>query len=268
MQIFLNEKAFSVEEGETTFAIRDNVKPDADIVVLNGFIIKEDTSLKEGDKMTLIKRGETPTNDELEGLLVARHTPGVHEKVKKATVGIAGLGGLGSNIAISLARIGIGKLILIDFDVVEPSNLNRQQYFVKHIGMLKTEALREILRDINPFVKVETRNVYLDGSNIEESFKEVDIIVEAFDNPKCKAELVNTVLHKLPEKPIVAASGMAGYFSNNMIATKKIKDKFYLVGDGISEAKPGCGLMAPRVAIAANHQANTVLRLIVGEEEV
>ncbi|AZR73198.1 thiamine biosynthesis protein ThiF [Anoxybacter fermentans] len=268
MNIFVNERNFTIKEGTTAFEVRDMVKKDADIVVLNGFIIREDMILKENDKLTLIKRGEIPDKNELEALLIARHTPGVHEKVKKAYIGIAGLGGLGSNVAISLARIGIGRLLLVDFDVVEPSNLNRQQYFIKHIGMLKTEAMKDIISQINPFVKVDIKNAYLDENNISDIFSKVDIIVEAFDNPHSKATLVNTVLNKMPGKIIVAASGMAGYFSNNTIVTRKIKNNFYLVGDGISEAKPGCGLMAPRVCIAANHQANTVLRLIMGEKGV
>ncbi|AKL97203.1 molybdopterin/thiamine biosynthesis protein ThiF [Clostridium aceticum] len=268
MKILLNEEPVYIEEDLTAFKLKDQVKEDADVVILNGFIIKEDMLLKEGDSVSFIKKGEIPSHEELEALLVARHTPGVHEKVKKAAVGIAGLGGLGSNIAISLARVGIGKLVLIDFDVVEPSNLNRQQYFVSHIGMPKTEAIKEIISLINPFVNVEIKNLYLDAGNIQDCFAGVDIIAEAFDNPLCKAELVNTVLEKLPQTPIVAASGMAGYFSSNTVQTKKVMHNLYLVGDEVSEAKPGCGLMAPRVAIAANHQANMVLRLILEEREV
>ncbi|MDP4145545.1 MAG: sulfur carrier protein ThiS adenylyltransferase ThiF [Bacillota bacterium] len=267
MRILLNEKPCNVEYGETAFQVRDRIKEEADVVVYNGFIIKEDVPLNENDRLVLIKRGEIPGEDELEALLAARHTPGVHEKVKEATVGIAGLGGLGSNIAVSLARIGIGKLLLVDFDIVEPSNLNRQQYFIKHIGMYKTEALKELISQINPFVQVEIKTIYLDETNVEECFKAVDIVVESFDNAKCKATLVNEVLSKMPHKKIVSASGMAGYASNNIIKTQKIRDNFYLVGDLTSEAKPGNGLMAPRVSIAANHQANMVLRLILGEKE-
>lgn len=268
LQIKANEKFYNFEDNVSAYEMKNRVKKDADIVILNGFIIKEDHALKEGDTLSFIKRGEIPSKEELESLLVSRHTPGVHEKVKKATVGIAGLGGLGSNIAISLARIGIGKLLLIDFDVVEPSNLNRQQYFIKHIGMYKTEALEELIREINPFVEVETKNIYLDKSNIVDSFKDVDVIVEAFDNPACKAELVSTTLNMMNGVPIIAASGLAGYYSNNMIVTKRLKEDFYLVGDDVSEAMPGCGLMAPRVAIAANHQANMVLRILLGEREI
>lgn len=268
LQIFLNEKSIVVDKDITAFSVKRDFKPNADIVIHNGFIINEDILLKENDRVTLIKKGEIPSEKELEALMISRHTPGVHEKIKKARVGIAGLGGLGSNIVVSLARIGIGYLRLVDFDVVEPSNLNRQQYFIKHLGMKKTEAIKHLISQINPFVKIETKNVYIDKTNIEELFNDVDIIVEAFDHPKSKAELINTVLKKMPEKKVVAASGMAGYFSNNTIVTKKIRDNFYLVGDGVSEAKPGCGLMAPRVSIAANHQANTVLRIIMGEKDV
>ncbi|EYE88660.1 thiamine biosynthesis protein ThiF [Fervidicella metallireducens AeB] len=268
MNVFVNEKSIEIENNETAYMVRERIKKDADIVVLNGFIINEDKMLKENDKLSLIKRGEIPSEEDLEGFLVSRHTPGIHEKLKKASVGIAGLGGLGSNVAVSLARIGVGKLILVDFDVVEPSNLNRQQYFIRHIGMKKTEALKEILKEINPFIKIETKDVYLDKSNVKSIFSDVDIIVEAFDNPKCKAEITTTVLTQMEDKIVVAASGMAGYFSNNTIVTKKVTDRFYLIGDDISEAKIGCGLMAPRVAIAANHQANTVMRLILGEMDV
>lgn len=268
MEIFLNEKPVIVKKGYSAFKVRDLVKVDADVVILNGFMIKEDTQLKEKDKLVLIKRGEIPNKDELESLLVSRHTPGLHEKVKNAVVGIAGLGGLGSNAAISLARLGIGKLILVDYDVVEPSNLNRQQYFIKHIGMLKTQALKKMIYEINPYVEVKTIDIYLDKQNIMECFKEAQIIIEAFDNPKCKAELTNTILTQCKDKFLVAASGMAGYFSNNTIKTRKITNRFYLVGDNTSEAKPGCGLMSPRVSIAANHQANMVLRLILGEEDI
>ncbi|MTI66258.1 MAG: sulfur carrier protein ThiS adenylyltransferase ThiF [Firmicutes bacterium] len=268
MKIYLNEEKLEIEKEKTAYELRDEFKEDADIVVLNGMVIKSDIKLKKNDKLTLIKRGEKPEKEELEALMIARHTPRVHEKVKKSTVAIAGLGGLGSNIAISLARLGIKKLLLIDFDVVEPSNLNRQQYFISHIGMYKTEALRDLIAQINPFVDIEIKNIYLDESNIEKNLKDVDIIVEAFDNPKSKATLINTSLTKLSNKPIVAASGVAGYFSNNTIKTKKAMDNLYIVGDNLSEAKIGCGLMAPRVSIAAGHQANTVLRIILGEKKV
>jgi sulfur carrier protein ThiS adenylyltransferase len=267
MNIFLNEKKFHLENTMSLFQLKALIKKDADVVIYNGFPLKEDMPLKENDKVVFIKKGEIPKKEELEALMAARHTPLVHEKLKKFKVGIAGLGGLGSNTAISLARMGIGKLLLVDFDVVEPSNLNRQQYFVRHIGMKKTDALKEIIMDCNPFIQVETKDLFLTEENIAKTFKDVDIIVEAFDNPEYKASLVNIFLKDLKDKKLVSASGMAGYFSSNTIKTTRIKENFYMVGDGVSEAQPGCGLMAPRVAIAANHEANAVIRIILNQKD-
>lgn len=266
MKVYVNGKIKEISSKSTLFNIKEEIKKDADVVVYNGFIMKKNIYLKDGDRVVLIKKGELPSKEEMEAQLVARHTPKVHEKIKKVSVGVAGLGGLGSNAAVSLARIGIGRLLLVDFDVVEPSNLNRQQYFVKHIGMKKTDALKEIISWCNPFVKVETLDTFIDESNVVDIFKDVDMIIEAFDNPVSKAVLTNAVLTKMKDKKIVAASGMAGYFSSNTICTTKINDRFYLVGDRENGAQPGNGLMAPRVSIAANHEANAVLRIIMNEK--
>lgn len=266
MKIYINEKECEVPEETSLMQLKNKIKKAADVIVYNGFIQKEDISLKAYDNVVFIKNGEVPRREDMEAQLTARHTPRVHEKVKKAVVGIAGLGGLGSNAAVALARIGVGKLILVDFDVVEPSNLNRQQYFIRHIGMKKTEALKEIIGECNPFVEAHIVNAFLDENNIEEIFKEAHIIIEAFDNPVSKAVLTNTVLSKMKDKKIIAASGMAGYFPSNTIVTRKVRENFYIVGDMENEAQPGMGLMAPRVSIAANHEANAALRIIMNEE--
>ena len=205
---------------------------------------------------------EIPGAAELEALLVERHTPAVHEKIKGATVGIAGLGGLGSAIAVALARTGIGRLILADFDVVDPSNLNRQQYFVDQLGMPKTEALEANLKRINPYVSYETHSVRVTPENIPALFGSVDVMVEAFDRPDQKAML----LQSFKGAPLVAASGMAGYGPGESIGVRKMGDRIYIVGDLETDLAPGCGLMAPRVGIAAHMQANLVLRILLGEE--
>ena len=267
MKILINEKESEVEE-LSAFALKERIKKDADIVILNGFPIKEDMKLEAGDKITFIKRGEIPSESELEALILSRHTPLVHEALKKGRVAIAGIGGLGSNVAISLARVGVGYIKIIDFDVVEPSNLNRQQYFIDQIGMKKVEALKANLQRINPFIKLVTVEENITKDNVENIFNDVDIIVEAFDNPINKAMLVNEVLSKFKEKKLVAASGMAGFYSNNIIQTKKINSRLYICGDLINEARVGEGLMAPRVGIAANHEANMVVRLLLNEEDV
>lgn len=206
--------------------------------------------------------------EELEKIMMARHTPQVHEKFKKGKVAIAGLGGLGSNIAVMLARSGIGQMLLVDFDIVEPSNLKRQSYYISHLGMTKTVALQKQIAQINPFIRVAIKTMKVTEDNIVELFSGYDIICEAFDKAAAKAMLVNTALAKLPAIKIVASSGMAGYDSSNLIQTKKTIKNLYICGDFINEAKVGRGLLAPRVQICAGHQANMVLRLLLGIEDV
>jgi sulfur carrier protein ThiS adenylyltransferase len=257
----------SVPSHLTLLQLKNQFKPNADVLIYNGFPLSSDHSLQQGDEIVFIRKGETPSPEEFECLLMARHTPGVHQKVKRSVVGIAGLGGLGSNVAIALARVGVGTLILVDFDVVEPSNLNRQQYFVHQIGMTKVEALQENISKINPSVKILAYREKLDRNNIERIFKEADVVVEAFDRADQKAMLINTVSEKMPNRYLVAASGVAGYGDNNEIKTVRFSANIFIVGDQKTAAQPGVGLMAPRVGIAAHHQANTVLRILLGEEK-
>lgn len=266
MNIRINEQYVTVDDGLTLGDVADRHKSGADVLIANGFPATPDTPLRDGDEVYLIRRGEVPTKQELEQLLAARHTPGVHGLLKRACVGIAGVGGLGSAVAVALARAGIGRLIIADFDVVEPSNLNRQQYFIDQIGLLKVEALAANLRRINPYVAVNSHPVVLDPEKIPAVFSGCSIVVEAFDRADMKAMLVNTILQSMPDCTIVAASGLAGYAANNSITTRRISRRLYLVGDCVSEAAPGNGLMAPRVGIAASHQANQAVRIILGED--
>jgi len=267
IQIKINEKEVSVPPHSTLLKVKNQFKPDADVIIYNGFPISSDHSIKEGDEIVFIQKGEIPSPEEFECLMMARHAPGIHQKVKRSVVGIAGLGGLGSTVAIALARIGVGTLILVDFDVVEPSNLNRQQYFIHQIGMPKVEALQENISQTNPYVKVRPNYEKLDQNNVERIFKEATVVVEAFDRAEEKAMLINVISEKMPEKYIVAASGVAGYGDNNEIRTVRFSSKIFVVGDQKTAAQPGVGLMAPRVGIVAHHQANTVLRILLGEEK-
>lgn len=198
--------------------------------------------------------------------MLVRNNPSIMEKLKKGKVAIAGLGGLGSNIAVSLARIGVGNLLLVDFDVVEPSNLNRQHYSWKHVGMDKTEALRMQLEEINPFIHVEVKKTYIEKEQVAELFCEYPIVCEAFDKPENKAMLINTLLQECPEKKIVSGSGMAGYHSSNLIQTRKRLHNLYVCGDLENEATVENGIMSPRVLICVGHQANMIVRILAGEE--
>lgn len=253
---------------QTAFQVRKQLGNPTDIVIINGFQINEDCTLTDSDHLTIIRKGSMPEKEALENMMMARHTPHVHEKLKKGKVAIAGLGGLGSNIAVMLARIGVGQLLLVDFDVVEPSNLNRQSYYISHLGLPKTVALKKQLEEINPFINVETQQVRVKEDNVRELFSGYDLICEAFDRPEAKSLLVNAALEQLPGIKIVAASGMAGYDSANLIKTVKPMKNLYLCGDFENEARAGRGLMAPRVQICAGHQANMVLRLLLAIEEV
>lgn len=209
-----------------------------------------------------------PTEKEMLWALVQRNGETLQKKFSSATVAVCGLGGLGSNIAFSLARAGIGKLILIDFDRVDITNLNRQQYKAAQIGRFKTDALLENLKEIAPYIKTECHTVRINKENALSLLERADIICEAFDNAECKAMLTDTVLENMPNKFLVAASGMAGMGSTNSIKTKRITEKFYLCGDGVSDVKDGIGLVAPRVMLCAAHQAHTVLRILAEEFEV
>ena len=197
--------------------------------------------------------------------LLKRNLKGIAKKLKKVEVCILGLGGLGSNVAVLLVRAGIGSLKLVDFDTVEASNLNRQQYRISHIGLKKTEVMKTIVKEINPFVEVETLDIKVNRENIHSIVGDIEIVVEAFDRAETKAMAIEELLAK-KNKIVVSASGMAGLGSANEIITRKIKDNFYLIGDNYSDYEEYSGIMSTRVMLCAAHQANMVLRLILGEK--
>lgn len=209
---------------------------------------------------------QDPSQTEIFKTLCIRHGEKIQEKLSKANVAVAGLGGLGSNVAIQLARMGVGSLHLVDFDFVDLTNLNRQHYFIRHLGCPKTEALKEQIQQINPYLKVKTDFVKVTQENIRILFEKDELICEAFDQPDNKAMLVNGILEYFPEKKLVAASGMAGFGESNGIHTRRVTKNFYLCGDEHTEVIPGRGLMAPRVAICAGHEANMIVQLILEED--
>lgn len=197
--------------------------------------------------------------------LINRIGLSLYEQFSNATVAICGLGGLGSHIAIALARAGVGKLILIDFDQVDMTNMHRQCYKVNQIGCNKTEALLENILEVAPYIDIEAINEKITEDNIVSLLKDADIVCEAFDDPSCKAMLVNGVLEKLPDCYVVAASGMAGMGSPNLIKTRKLTNRFYLCGDEVSDVKNTMGLVSSRVMLCAAHQAHIILRILAGE---
>ena len=209
-----------------------------------------------------------PSQKEWQEALIQRHGADLQERFSAASAAICGLGGLGSNIAIALARAGIGRLRLLDFDRVDITNLHRQQYKAHQIGQYKTEALAETLREIAPYLSIELVSEQITENNLASLLDGVDVVCEAFDDPEAKAMLVNGVLEQFPSVYLVAASGMAGMGTPNTIRTRKITKRFYLCGDGTSDTADAIGLVAPRVMVCAAHQAHTVLRILAGEFDV
>jgi len=187
----------------------------------------------------------------------------IREHLGKFRVGIAGAGGLGSNCAVALARSGVGTLVLSDFDIIEISNLNRQYYFSDQVGQLKTIALKENITRINPEVFVIVHQKRLNRVNIPEIFSGCDVIVEAFDRADMKEMLIETVQIKMQGIPLVIGSGMAGWGKCDTIRFRKIDETLYVCGDESSELSDDLPLLAPRVGMVANMQANVVLEILM-----
>lgn len=189
-------------------------------------------------------------------------SPEIREKLKNKIVGIAGAGGLGSNCAVALARVGVGKIIIADFDTVSEDNLNRQYYFNDQIGQKKVFALADSMYFINLDVKILPLDIKLNPKNIVSSFGECDVIVEAFDLAEMKKMIIETVLLEWPDKPLVCGLGMAGWGNNNAIRERNI-DNLYICGDEETEIGHDLPPLAPRVGMVANMQANVVLELLL-----
>lgn len=206
-----------------------------------------------------------PSRQEMDQVLQQRIGLELWQRFSRSTVAVCGLGGLGSHIAPALARAGVGKLILIDFDQVDLSNINRQQYRVDQVGRYKTQALAENLRQMQPYLALELHTLRLTEENIPTLLSGADLVCEALDQPESKAMLVNTVLERLPQIPVVAASGMAGLGPAEAIRTQRVGSRLVLCGDGESDVEQGESLFAPRVMLCAAQQALAALRILAGE---
>jgi sulfur carrier protein ThiS adenylyltransferase len=189
----------------------------------------------------------------------------IKDKLQDKVVGIAGCGGLGSNAAIALARTGIGKLVLADFDRVEPANLNRQYYFSDQLGEFKAEALRDNIHKVDENINVETHVVNLEPESVITFFADCDVIIEAFDVDAAKQMIIETVLADMPDKYIVSGQGVAGYGNNEGIKTQRL-GKLIIVGDGETEVSENEPPLGPRVAAIANLQANIALEILLNED--
>lgn len=189
----------------------------------------------------------------------------IKSTLRKYTVGIAGAGGLGSNVAMALTRVGIGRLIIADYDTVTMCNLNRQFYFSDQVSYKKVEALKENLQRIDPEVIIEVHDLKLTSNNILDIFDEVDVMVEAFDTAEMKEVIISQFQTKLPGVPIVVGNGMAGWGNSNLLKVEQLGNLF-ICGDSISEVSHNEPPMAPRVGICAFMQANTVMNILLSKK--
>lgn len=192
-----------------------------------------------------------------------RNSPNSLNLFKKARIGIAGAGGIGSNLALNLARIGIGNLHIVDFDKVELVNLNRQNFYLKDIGKFKINALKEHILDINPFINIVCQNVKITSQNASEIFKNDDIVCEAFDDENAKSMLSDEILSNYDDKFVVATSGLAGYKIRNEFGVKSFGNRLFVCGDFSSDDIFEVGVMSPKVCMTAALCANVVVNLIL-----
>jgi sulfur carrier protein ThiS adenylyltransferase len=186
----------------------------------------------------------------------------INAKLKTMSAGIAGAGGLGSNCAAALVRVGIGRLVICDFDLVDESNLNRQFYFRDQIGQPKVDALKANLLRINPFLTIDIHQITLNSDNIPELFSDVDVLFEAFDRADQKVMIIESALTTWPLRPLIIGSGMAG-FGNCHTLHLRSSGNLYICGDESTEISPEMPPLAPRVGIVANMMANTGIELLL-----
>ena len=198
--------------------------------------------------------------------IFTRNVKGMTETLGRCTVGVAGCGGLGSNAALALARAGVGKLILVDFDKVEESNLNRQQFLQKDIGVEKVKALAEHLRGINPDIRITEHCCKISPENVASLFGEADLLIEAFDKAEAKKWLIEAWFRAFPKKHIVCGNGVAGFGNNAALKVEQIGDRIWFCGDG--ESDMSIGLCSARVAIVADMQANLAIELLMKERSL
>ena len=208
------------------------------------------------------------TREEIKKALEIRHTKEGQAKLTNSKVAIMGLGGLGSNIAIACARMGIGEMLLVDFDVVDITNIFRQNYRLEHIGRYKTECIKEEISEINPYLKINTINTRITRENVLEILGDYKIICEAFDKGETKSEIIDEILSKSEDKIIISGNGMAGIKSVNLIRTRQFVDRLYICGDLENGIEIEGTLMSPRVSACAMHQANVVANLILSDGKV
>lgn len=194
--------------------------------------------------------------------LYSRNPPGCLKRLQDKVVGIAGAGGLGSNIAVSLLRAGVQRFIIADHDRVELSNLNRQYYFLDQVGMEKTAALEQNLRRINPHVSVSLHCLRVTADNLAAIFADAHLLIEAFDEPGMKALAAQCWSRSYPDRYLVMGSGISGYGRTGALGAT-VRGRLVICGDQETPCTPEAGVTAPRLGIVAQMQANAALEILL-----
>ena len=263
LHITVDGKKTELSEGTSISELKETQTSDFMYAMVNGRHEESDYVLSDGDTVRIVKKGDS--EEDISGhSLIQRYSAEKYEKISKARIGIAGLGGIGSHVAVSLVRAGIRDLVIADFDRVDITNLSRQNYSMNDLGLPKSDATERVLKSIAPWINVEAHNIRLTVDNVAEIFGKCDIVIEAFDSPEAKAMLVSAMYESHPEKWIVSCSGMAGFDSTSTMDIKQRFGHVVIVGDGVSD-KDEVGLVATRVMTCAGMMAHTAVRLILEE---
>lgn len=263
MKLFVNGNELFINKPLNLLELSNLLNIEADVYIVNSFPNDKSYLVKDNDNISLIKKGTMPKQEHLEHLLNCRQGKNITDVLKSSKVVVCGCGGLGSNVAVSLARSGVGSIKLIDYDVVEPSNINRQYYFIKQIGEYKTYALKNIIAEINPYINVTISNTYLNKENILDEVSGFQVILECFDNVESKIMLIENCKRLNSDVFIIGASGVAGYFDTDIIKIKKLGKNIIIVGDFENEADENTPLISPRVTTVASIQANETLKYLL-----
>lgn len=265
MKCYLNGEEKAISSSMTLGELLKKENISFDTALIGGFSMPLETKLSEHDDILAFDSQKMVDKALYERLWSARYGKKNFEKLQKTRVAICGAGGLGSHISISLARLGIGELLLIDKDVVDLTNLGRQCYDISDVGKPKVVQLKKIIERITPLTRVKTLHDTLDSSNYATYLEDYPYIMEAFDSAENKASLTEFILSHYPNKVLIGASGMSGHGDPNLISSKKVFGNYYLSGDGKSDM--GLGLLAPRVMLCAAHQASTLMTLLLSDKE-
>lgn len=261
MHIILNGK--SVEMDCRTVADLLEGESEGTIALVNGRHMEPEDAVRDGDSVILIPDGRF-ISSAADMMLADRYTPEILSRIRNACIGIAGLGGIGSHIAESLARVGVGHMVIADFDRVDMTNLSRQNYFIEDIGKSKAECTATLLKRINPDLDLKVFDARITPDNALEVFGGCDVVCEAFDTPQAKSMLVESILCNDSNMVMVSVSGLAGFSDTESMHCIKRMNRLYVCGDGVSDSTVGAGLTATRVMACAGMAAHTALRIVMG----